>query len=109
MFTASARSGPKRSHLEHKILPFGPVDYRGLDVIPAADWALPEKVALMKPVGWDWQREFRILAGKKGTFAVHNVRMTLQNGPQPPAPIADHVPLLLKLGDLSRGARLHRF
>lgn len=103
------RSVRLRSQLARKQFHYGPVDYRGVEVIPSIDWALPEKIGLMKPEEWDWQREFRILVGKKGAFDVENVRMALETGPQPVAPIANHPPLVLTVGDLSRDTRLHRF
>lgn len=98
-----------RSQLDRNLLPHGPVDYRGPDAAPAADWALPEKVALMKPDGWGWQNEYRIVIGKKGAFDVENVALTLQTGPQPLAPIVNHAPLILTLGDLSGITELHTF
>ena len=103
------RSVSMRSRLERNQIYHGPVDYRGLEVIPNADWALPEKIAFMKPEGWDWQLEYRVLVGKKRAFDVENVRMTLETGPQPIAPIVNHPPLVLRLGDFSRSAQLHRF
>ena len=103
------RSVRLRSQLERRNLYHGPVDYRGLEVIPAADWALPEKIAFMKPEGWEWQREYRVLVGKKGAFDVENVRMTLETGPQPFAPTVNCPPLVLTLGDFSRVTQLHRF
>ena len=98
-----------RSQLERKHLYADPVDYRSVEAIPAADWALPEKVAFIKPEGWSWQQEYRVLVGKKGAFDAENVRLSLQTGPQPLAPLANHPPLILTLGDLSGITELHRF
>lgn len=103
------RSVRLRAQLDHKHLPFGLVDYRNVDAVPAADWALPDKVALMKPEGWSWQREFRILAGKKGAFDVHNVRMMLESGPRPVSPLITYAPLVLSVGNISQITTLHRF
>lgn len=103
------RSVRLRSQLERKQIYHGSVDYRNLEVIPTVDWALPEKIGFMKPEGWDWQCEYRIIVGKRGAFDVENVRMTLETGPQPITPIVNHPPLVLTLGDFSRGTRLHRF
>lgn len=98
-----------RSQLDRKLLPHGPVDYRNAEAAPAADWALPEKVALIKPEGWGWQNEYRIVIGKKGAFDVENVKLALQSGPQPLAPVANHPPLILTVGDLSSITELHKF
>lgn len=98
-----------RSQLDREHLPHGPIDYRGPDVAPQADWALPEKVGLIKPEGWNWQHEYRLLVGRKGVFDVENVRLALQSGPQPPAPVVNHPPLIITVGDLSKITLLHQF
>jgi hypothetical protein len=103
------RSVRLRSQLERRQLYFGSVDYRSLEVVPTIDWALPEKIALIKPEAWAWQNEFRIVVGKKDAFDVENVRMTLETGLPNSAPINNHPPLMLSLGDLSRHSRMHKF
>lgn len=100
-----------RSRLERKCVHHGPVDYRDVEAVPAADWALPEKVGRIKPPDWAWQREYRVLVGKKGAFDPENVRLTLERGPQPapPAGAVPDPPLSVRLGNCSNGMRLHRF
>lgn len=86
------------------------VEYRKLNVAPGADWALPERVAFIKPEGWAWQKEHRIVFGRKGAFAVENVELALQaKGSDVALANADHDPVILHVGDLSRLTTLHRF
>jgi hypothetical protein len=85
------------------------IDYRDLAAAPGIDWALPERVAFIKPDGWAWQKEHRIVVGRKGAFAVENVDLALETGggvPTPAAGVAD--PLVLHVGDLSKVTTLHR-
>ncbi len=77
------------------------VDYRSLAAAPGVDWALPERVAFIKPEGWAWQNEHRIVLGLKGTFDVENVECALESGQREPgAPPASADPLILHVGDL---------
>lgn len=86
------------------------VDYRKLTVAPGVDWALPERVAFIKPEGWAWQKEHRIVFGRKGAFAVENVELALETeGSEMALADADHDPLILHVGDISRFAALHLF
>ncbi len=98
-----------RSSLERNRLFFGEVEYRSVEAAPAADWALPEKIAFIKPEDWSWQHEYRILVGKKGVFNIENVHLTLETGPGAIAPFADNPPLMLRVGNIARIATLHRF
>ncbi|MBB5687655.1 hypothetical protein [Sphingobium boeckii] len=98
-----------RRHLDGKRIYHGPVDYRGQARIPAADWALPERLAFIKPNDWAWQNEYRFIIGRKGTFAVENVELALVNGPGERAPAIERAPLRLSLGNLSKIAELQRF
>ena len=88
----------------------GDVDYRSLRAAPGIDWALPQRVAFIKPQGWAWQKEYRIVVGRKGAFAVENVECALENcfGEAPLAPAAQE-PLIMHIGSLSKLAELHRF
>ncbi len=104
------RSVRMRSRLDHANVHFGPVDYRTLDIQPGADWALPEKVAFIKPEAFVWQNEYRVVLGNKGAFGVENVELALEsegaiNGPSE----ADHNPLVFNVGDLSKITELYRF
>jgi hypothetical protein len=86
------------------------VDYRKLAVAPGVDWALPERVAFIKPEGWEWQKEHRMVFGRKGVFAVENVELFLETeGFGVTLADANHEPLILHVVDLSRFTTLHRF
>jgi hypothetical protein len=99
-----------RSRLDRRHLYSGPVAYRSLEAAPGADWALPERVAFIKPEGWSWQDEYRIVVGMKGAFDVENVECALEVGDgEKTAVTGGHDPLILSVGDLSGIAELHRF
>lgn len=98
-----------RSRLDRRVYS-RTVDYRSLAAAPGVDWALPERVAFIKPEGWAWQNEHRIVLGLKGTFDVENVECALESGQREPgAPAASADPLILHVGDLSKITELHRF
>lgn len=67
------------SKLDYAHAYLGAVEYRPLDQIPAADWALPERVALIKPPEYAGQNETRIVLPLKantspsGSFIVVSV------------------------------------
>lgn len=86
------------------------VDYRSLAAEPGVDWALPERVAFIKPESWSWQNEHRIVLGLKGAFDVENVECALESGEQvSTTPAESAEPLVLHVGDLSKITELHRF
>lgn len=99
-----------RSRLDRNHIYSDTVAYRPLATPPGADWALPERVAFMKPEGWAWQNEHRIVIGKKGAFKVENVELALE---MPVGGISEQGvetdPLIVRVGDLSKIAELHRF
>ena len=98
-----------RSRLCHEVH-HGPVEYRSLEAEPGADWALPERVAFIKPEPYGRQNEYRIVFGNKGAFDVENVELTLQKGePENTGDPSRGEPLVLTIGDLTRIARLHQF
>lgn len=97
-----------RSTMDRKVY-FKKVEYRAEQAPPGVLWALPEQVAFVKPVGWAWQNEFRVVVGKKGVFADHNLDMRLETGIQPLAPPVDNDPLILTLGSMARVTKLIRF
>lgn len=99
-----------RSKLDRNHVYSDVVDYRKLTTAPGADWGLPERVAFIKPEGWAWQKEHRIVIGRKGAFAVENVECALESdtGLAPPSPPASD-PLIIHVGNLSKFAKLHRF
>jgi hypothetical protein len=86
------------------------IDYRALAVAPGIDWALPERVAFIKPDGWAWQKEHRIVVGRKDAFAVENVDLALEaEGGVPMPAMAAPDPLVLRVDNLSKMTTLHRF
>ena len=98
-----------RSKLDRRIYSRA-IDYRKLSEAPGIDWALPERVAFIKPVDWRWQKEHRIVIGRKGAFAVENVDLALEFGGAPVTAndtAAD--PLILHIGNLSKITALHAF
>lgn len=98
-----------RSRLDRRNVYRGPVEYRDLAAPPGSDWALPEKVAFIKPQTWSWQTEYRMVIGRKGAFAIENVDVALEDGPTDLAADTAEDPLILTVGDLSRIAQMHRF
>lgn len=105
-----ARHVRLRSQLDGQSIYGHDVDYRKLAVQPGVDWALPERVAFIKPEGWGWQKEHRIVFGRKGAFAVENIELALEAEDYEIALVeADQDPLILHVGDLSRFTALHRF
>jgi hypothetical protein len=98
-----------RSRLDRRVYSHE-VDYRKLAAAPGADWALPERVAFTKPEGWAWQKEHRIVMGRKGAFAVENVECALENdGDEVTAGTAATDPMILHVGNLSKITKLHTF
>jgi hypothetical protein len=108
LFAKTKGSVRLRSRLDRRNVYRGPVEYRDLSIAPGADWALPEKVAFIKPLAWSWQTEYRMVVGRKGAFAVENVEVALENSPGDLAAAPGNA-LTLTVGDLSRIAQLHRF
>lgn len=87
----------------------GNVDYRARDKEPGVDWALPEKLVLIKPESFAGQEEFRIAVGKRNSFAVENVGLTIQIGPTATsvAPMQTHI--IANVGKLADAVKLHQF
>lgn len=110
-FLGRIRSGVRlRSRLDRRHVYAGPIDYRSMEAEPGAAWALPEKVAFIKPPGWSWQDEYRIVIGNKGAFDVENVELALETGSQgAEAGGVKPDPLTMNLGNLAHIAELHRF
>ena len=97
------------SQFDYKQLVSGKVDYREHSREPGADWALPERLVLIKPENFAWQDEFRIAVGKREAMSVENVGLTIHTGPA--APIFEPVPapIFLRIGKLADLVTLHRF
>jgi len=99
-----------RSKLDRNGVYSGEIDYRNLTAAPGVDWALPERVAFIKPEGWAWQKEHRIVFGRKGAFAVEGVECALETDTgEVASATAAHDPLILHVGDLSKITELHSF
>jgi hypothetical protein len=109
LFAKMKASVRLRARLDHQHVYRGPVEYRDLAIAPGSDWALPSKVAFIKPQAWAWQAEYRMVVGRKGAFAVENVEVTMDNGAGDPVTVAPGDPLVLAVGDLSRIALMHSF
>ncbi|KPP96336.1 hypothetical protein [Erythrobacter sp. HL-111] len=97
------------SSLDYSKIVADDVVYRSIQQVPLADWALPEKVALIKPESFANQREYRIAVSKRGAFDVENVELQL-------VPLAHLEPItlvsskiLVALGNLEDHATLHEF
>ncbi len=97
------------SQLDYEQLVCGKVDYREHSGEPGPDWALPERLVLIKPKDFAWQDEFRIAIGKKGTMEFENVGLTIQTGPTAQVFEPVHAPIKVKIGQLVDLVTLHRF
>lgn len=98
-----------RTKLDRAGIYANPVDYRDVEKEPGADWALPEKLAFIKPPSFAWQDEYRIVVGNRGAFAPENVQLFLEaNGAVDAGQPVELDPLVLKLGNISKIAALHR-
>lgn len=96
------------SQLDYAQVVSGKVDYRPHSKEPGADWALPERLVLIKPVDFTWQDEFRIAVGKRDAMNVENVGLTIETGPTKvefePVPAA----IFIRVGKLADIVTLHR-
>jgi len=97
-----------RTKLDRRHILRGPVDYRTAQKIPGVDWALPERVAFIKPESFAWQDEYRIVLGKKGAFAPNNVRCAIETG-EGATVMSEGQPLNITVGDLSHLSELCHF
>lgn len=97
------------SKLDYSNIYAGPVVYRKPELKPGVNWALPEKLAFIKPEAFSWQNEFRIALGKRGAFQVENVDCKIEIG-QVAVTVLDPAQngLKLNIGRLD-GLKLHRF
>ncbi|MGQ3178362.1 MAG: hypothetical protein ACT6SC_12275 [Blastomonas fulva] len=99
----------RTSRFDYEQVVFGHVDYREHSREPGADWALPERLVLIKPVDFQWQDEFRIAVGKRDTMKVENIGLTIQTGPVAPGFEPVPPPIFLRVGTLADLVTLHRF
>ncbi|WP_034158732.1 hypothetical protein [Sphingomonas sp. ERG5] len=98
-----------KSQFDYDQLVCGPVDYREHSREPGVDWALPERLVLIKPEDFAWQDEFRIAVGKRDAMNVENVGLTIQTGPSTPVFAPIPVPIFLRVNRLAEFVTLHRF
>jgi len=87
----------------------GSVDYRQPNREPGIDWALPQRLVLIKPLAFAWQKEFRIALGTRNAMNVENVNLTIQTAPVHQAFHQVPAPVFLRVGNLANLATLHRF
>jgi hypothetical protein len=99
----------RTSQFDYEQVVSGHVDYREHSREPGADWALPERLVLIKPVDFQWQDEFRIAVGKRDTMKVENIGLTIQTGPASPVLEPVPPPIFLRVGKLADLVTLHRF
>lgn len=97
------------SDFDYEQIVSGKVEYRPHEKEPGTDWALPEKLVLIKPEVFAWQDEFRIAIARRGTLAVENVGLTLQTEAAAPETAPTQTHAILKIGRLADLAILHRF
>lgn len=99
-----------RAAIDKKVLPFGLVEYRTGEEPPIVDWALPERIVMLKRIEYERQREFRIVFAEGDAFAVENVALQLQLGERPATEKRANYPQhLLKLGELRKFCCMHYF
>jgi hypothetical protein len=99
----------RTSQMDYEQIVCGKVDYRERSREPGADWALPERLVLIKPPDFAWQDEYRIAVGKRGTMNVENVGLTIQTGAAPPSTEPIPAPIFVRVGKLEGLVTLHRF
>jgi hypothetical protein len=97
------------SQLDYEQTVCGKVDYREHSREPGADWALPERLVLIKPECFAWQDEFRIAVGKRDTMNVENVGLTIRAGAAAAVFEPVPAPIFLKVGKLADLVTLHHF
>jgi hypothetical protein len=75
---------------------------------PIVDWALPERIAMRKPISFGWQKEYRFAVPVGDAFRIENVIVKLVlPGSTRPLRTDSHPHLLLKLGNLSKLCQVH--
>ena len=93
----------RRPKIRDKTIKHGAVHYYLPEEPPIADWALPERIALRKPVRLSRQKEYRIAFAVNGAFAVENVNVRLANLDNRRKPKGlSHPEMNMKLGNLSK-------
>lgn len=98
----------RTSQLDYAQVLSGNVEYRSIDREAGIDWALPEKLAFIKPEVFARQDEFRFAVGKRGALDVENVECKIEiGGAAVSAPRPAQTALLLRLGKLEGLANLH--
>lgn len=96
------------SQLDYGHIVHGNVEYREHTKAAGVDWALPERLALIKGKEFKWQDEYRIVIGKREAMDVENVEFTIGTQPPPHEVRLVHKPIFLGINRLTE-AVLHRF
>ena len=100
----------RQSMLDYSNVLSGDVEYRALETEPLANWALPEKVAFIKPLEFADQNEFRFVIGKRGALDPENVRCQIVDANAPPAAAYKAIEkFFIDLGSFGDLAKLHKF
>ena len=105
------RRACRKSRFDYEQIISGPVDYRPPEREPGIEWALPEKLTLMKPPSFAGQDEFRIAVGTRSAFDAENVGLKIQFQPGQPAPRAApaQTHIILSVGSLEEFTTVHVF
>ena len=56
------------------------VKYYNFNDPPIVDWAIPDKIVILKPDYFEWQKEYRIAFGVNGAFDLENTDPFLKQG-----------------------------
>jgi hypothetical protein len=100
----------RQSTLDYANALSGDVEYRVLEKEPLVDWALPEKVAFIKPPEFADQNEFRFVIGKRGALDPENVHCELvEANASPTAVLQVTEKFVIDLGSFKDVAKLHKF
>lgn len=86
-----------------------PVRYYEWHEPPIVDWALPERIAMLKPKIYEWQHEYRFAVPLGDAFRVENVSVNLVPlNVKRATRVKPYPQLTLKLGNLSKLCRIHK-
>jgi len=110
-FIAGIRSALlRRPSIKSKTLVHREVKYYAPDQPPLIDWAFPDRIATSKLDRYSFQREYRIAFGTNDAFRLENTSIRLVAPGERRFPkYNSHPERLLKLGNLTRICRIHRF
>ncbi len=111
VFIAGVRAALlRRPSIKNKTIIHGEVKYYSASDSPMVDWPLPERIAMSKLNYYYPQNEYRIAFSVNDAFKFGNTRLRLvAPGERRPSRVSAHPERLLKLGNLSRLCKIHRF